>query len=347
MLNDFEILDRAEILYPEMEEIADLRRFIIDGDWSSFFRLVELSDPIDGFIPSDIDLEDIKKTILHNNLHSLFRILEKKLETYSDELNVKEYFEDLRKATLEKNIHSIFRIIHKPSLKKIIVNSDVRTLYKWLCASTNSTLLKGLYSLYSRDIPYSADCVSRGQLLSKLWLINEIRHLNLELGLTYLLGGWYATLGPLLKDYNINLTALRSFDVNPDCELIAERINKDWVIENWKFKAITADIHNLNYIKSSYKTKNKDQKEFLIEETPNTLINTSCEHIRDYLDWYNKIPNGMLLILQSNDYFTNQEHINCVRDLEDFKTQTPLATCLFAGELDLGLYKRFMLIGYK
>jgi hypothetical protein len=347
MLNDFEILDRAEILYPDIEELSDLRRFIIDEDWSSFFRLVETVDPLDGLIQTGVDLENLKKTILQNNLHSLFRIIENKLGTCSENTNIKEYFEDLRKATLEKNIHSIFRIIERPSLKKIIVNSDLRTLYKWLCAITNSTLLKGLYSLYTREISYSTDCVSRGQLLSKLWLIQEIRLLNLELGVTYLLGGWYATLGPLLKDYNINLTALRSFDIDPHCSTIAERINKEWEMSNWKFKATTLDIHNLDYKISSYKTLNNIGQGILIEESPNTLINTSCEHIENYHGWFNKVPSGMLLILQSNDYFSNHEHVNCVKNLGDFKEQTPLATYLFEGELDLGLYKRFMLIGYK
>ena len=36
---------------------------------------------------------------------------------------------------------------------------------------------------------------------------------------------------------------------------------------------------------------------------PDTIINTSCEHIRNFNSWYNAIPQGKLLILQSNNFF--------------------------------------------
>jgi hypothetical protein len=83
---------------------------------------------------------------------------------------------------------------------------------------------------------------------------------------------------------------------------------------------------------------------------PDTIINTSCEHIPNFKEWYNKIPAGKLVILQSNNFFELDEHINCVNDLDDFASQAPLSEILYEGELDLSKhvnYTRFMRIGIK
>ena len=66
-----------------------------------------------------------------------------------------------------------------------------------------------------------------------------------------------------------------------------------------------------------------------------------------FTEWYDGIPAGMLMVLQSNDMFDEEDHVNCVADLEDFKRQAPLSELLFAGALPLKRYTRFMLIGRK
>jgi hypothetical protein len=53
-----------------------------------------------------------------------------------------------------------------------------------------------------------------------------------------------------------------------------------------------------------------------------------------------------LLVLQSNNYDI-PEHVRIAQSLEEFKTQAKLSRIVYSGELDLPLYKRFMIIGYK
>jgi hypothetical protein len=84
-----------------------------------------------------------------------------------------------------------------------------------------------------------------------------------------------------------------------------------------------------------------------IADNPDTIINTSCEHIENFAEWYAKIPDGKLVILQSNNFFDVQEHVNCVKDITEFSNMAPMSNTLYAGDLDLPKYKRFMLIGYK
>jgi hypothetical protein len=77
------------------------------------------------------------------------------------------------------------------------------------------------------------------------------------------------------------------------------------------------------------------------------VINTSCEHItqEQYETWLDKRNNDQLLVLQSNNYIID-EHVRPVGNLEKFKEQSHI-NVLWAGELVLPLYTRWMIIGYK
>ena len=79
------------------------------------------------------------------------------------------------------------------------------------------------------------------------------------------------------------------------------------------------------------------------------IFNTSCEHLTDeqYRKWFNNIPKNTKIVLQSNNYYEHEEHINCVADIDEFKRKSNLTTIEYAGELELPKYKRFMIIGLK
>jgi hypothetical protein len=55
------------------------------------------------------------------------------------------------------------------------------------------------------------------------------------------------------------------------------------------------------------------------------------------------MPHNTLFVLQSNNYEI-PEHVRTAKDLETFKIQCGI-NVLWAGELELPLYKRFMIIG--
>jgi len=77
------------------------------------------------------------------------------------------------------------------------------------------------------------------------------------------------------------------------------------------------------------------------------VINTSCEHVEDFERFYARVPDGQQLVLQSNDYVTCAEHVNCVSDLAAFRAQAPMRERLFEGKRRMRRYTRFMLIGRK
>jgi hypothetical protein len=131
----------------------------------------------------------------------------------------------------------------------------------------------------------------------------------------------------MLFQSDVPVVNIRSIDIDPVCEPIAVNMNK---IEEMvgKFRAVTADM-------------------CAIRSDADVIINTSCEHItqEQYDLWLSGMPHNSLFVLQSNNY-NIPEHVRIANSLDEFKKQCNI-DAIWAGELELPLYKRFMIIGKK
>ena len=249
---------------------------------------------------------------------------------------------------LDNNFYSLNRLIGNLEDEfKVALHNDKYALWRVLDKYTNSKYTEPLKKLYMEDIDFDSDCLSKGQIASKKWLVDNLKDLNLDLGLVYLCAGWYATVVPLFIENKILFSSIRSFDVDPDVWKIAEIFNKESLLDSWKFKAQTKDIFDINYNRHVYETIKSDGTKEQCKDVPDTIINTSCEHIENFQEWYSKIPNGKLVILQSNDYFEIEDHVNCVKSNLEFEKMAPMSEVYFAGNLPLEKYTRFMRIGRK
>lgn len=201
------------------------------------------------------------------------------------------------------------------------------------------------------------DAFSKGQLKSKLWALDILEQINLKKDMRsiLILCGWYGTFSKMFMDrWGVDsFERIRSLDKDSLCMPIADQLNKEAMITNWLFKAVTGDIFNIEFDKSKEKVETKlemqgkDGRQW-DEWTPYDLIvNTSCEHIENFQEWYESLPDGQLLLLQSNNFFSCEGHVNCVASKEDFQKQTPMTQRLFAGSLPFDQYTRYMVIGYK
>lgn len=209
-------------------------------------------------------------------------------------------------------------------------------------------------SLYKAITSHSGcnwqDALSNGQLSSKFWLLDEVKKLNLNLGKVFICAGWVGVLPALMfKDSDIHFDIIRSFDIDPACADAADVLNSEYVKNNWKFKATTLDIFDINYENHPFQcwSKSNNRMSYPVDIIPDTIINTSCDHIFPFDKWYNLIPDSKLIILQNNDYKHDDEHINNISDLEEMKSQAPMQKLLFEGTLVLSEYNRYMLIGIK
>jgi hypothetical protein len=169
----------------------------------------------------------------------------------------------------------------------------------------------------------------KGQVNSKVWLAENligfvpVRPLNIVI-----YGGWNGVLASILFNSNIAVKRITSVDIDPVCEDIANTVNKRQEMQG-KFSAVTADMCEY--------TTNAD-----------VVINTSCEHItqEQYEQWLNNQPNDAVFVLQSNNYFTHDEHVRCAIDLTDFTRMSKLKP-YYRGTLDTPKYERYMIIGKK
>jgi hypothetical protein len=177
----------------------------------------------------------------------------------------------------------------------------------------------------SDDPMRTMDAFWSGQLNSKEWLITNLRKNVNKFVSIDIHGGWVGVLASMLFQSDIYVKNIRSIDIDPTCEPIATMMNKKEEIAG-KFRAVTADM-------------------CAIRSDADVVINTSCEHItQDQYDlWLSGMPYNTLLVLQSNNY-NIPEHVRIANDLDEFKTQSKI-NVLWAGELELPLYKRFMIIG--
>ena len=331
----FRILDNEE-----------LRKSVIEKNLHSIFRL--LPNKVSG------EIEDLRKAIIEENLHALFRLVDaEELRKAVVEENLHSIFrmsnstEDFQSAVTEENLHSIFRLIEDEDLRKLLLEDNTWKLWPILHRYTNTQFVEGFKNFFVNGTEIWDDCFSRGQLKSKLWLIDTLKACDVELGTVFFCAAWYATLATMLFESNIKVDKVRSFDIDPSCRSIAETFNKPWVKDEWLFKACTKDIMDIDYDYESYEVQRADGTLCPLDDTPDTIINTSCEHIPNFKEWYNKIPTGKLVILQSNNFFEVEEHVNCVGSIEEFAVKAPMQNILYSGELELHKYTRYMLIGYK
>jgi hypothetical protein len=264
---------------------------------------------------------------------------------------------DFRRAYVDKDLSSIFRIVtdqNKDDIRKVVMEHNEWSMYKLLSQYIDTSFVQTFKRLLSENISIDEDCFSRGQLQSKKWLIDELKKIDgrtsdLKFGTIFLCAGWYGTLATMLFENDFDIKKIRSFDIDENCQKIAEIFNKIWITDDWKFKAITEDMHNINYKRHTWScwSNANNRMSHPVTEEPDTIINTSCEHIENFAEWYAKIPQGKLVILQTNNYFDLPEHVNCSDSLNTFANSTPITNVLYQGELALEKYSRYMRIGYK
>ena len=197
---------------------------------------------------------------------------------------------------------------------------DIKDIKFWMDAIRNS-----------EDRDRTLDSFWGGQLESKTWLVETLEKTSRITNAKIVIhGGWNGVLAAMLFNSNIGIKHITSIDIDPTCKEIATTINKKYEMEG-KFKAITADMCNYEYT-----------------EHADIIINTSCEHITQpaYDKWLENTPKGCKIVLQSNNYFELDEHINCSNSIEDFENKSGLKISSSA-ELELPKYTRFMIIGSK
>ena len=204
-----------------------------------------------------------------------------------------------------------------------------------------------LRQLRQKDV---LDSFSPNQFLSKMNLINHIKSLDIlnKDSEIVIFGSWYGSI--LIPAFYNDVKKITCIDMDSDVIYRAKyELFKDFDVD-----FITDDIFE------TYRDQYKDTTLF---------INTSCEHMRPMKEWGPEGPKSKFFdnkfgvpktyktswwkkvspayfAFQSNAMFDIPTHINCVKNIEEFKKQLPdKAEVLIEDTIPDERGNRFTLIG--
>ena len=174
------------------------------------------------------------------------------------------------------------------------------------------------------------DSVSQGQYDSKKWLCDELKKIKIhQPSHIDIIGSWFAfpmieMLANIIKIKQVDL-----FDIDENCH------------------SVTAQY--INHFDMDFKIAQfSDAFERKDWRRRHIVINTSSEHMKDTAllkSHYKDYPTTPLLVLQSNNYFELNEHVNCVNSENDLIEKNQIREVYFKGKQSLPIYDRYMVIG--
>ena len=192
------------------------------------------------------------------------------------------------------------------------------------------------------DIAQSFD---EKQIKSKEWLVEELFKVFHDRGeqtiskikKINILGSWYGQIISQLITSRIivkeEFLGLEKFKELKKEDLLIKKSN----LNLYEIDDETIKIGKLYNPESRF--INQDVTKIDFSGGDKLIINTSCEHMKPI-----KIKKCMVA-LQSNNYFTVEDHVNCVNNVEELIDQYNFYKIYYKGELNFEKYKRFMVIG--
>ena len=171
------------------------------------------------------------------------------------------------------------------------------------------------------------DSFSPNQFKSKLKLINHIKNLNIlnKDSEIVIFGSWYGSI--LIPAFYNDVKQITAIDKDP--KVISKAKYK--IFKHYNVDFISKDV--FDWAPDSSRIKKTD-----------LIINTSCEHMRPMKEL--KLDTKSYFAFQSNNMTNIVGHINCVRDIKEFKSQLPdNANVMIEDEIKDDRGTRFLLIG--
>lgn len=271
-----------------------------------------------------------------------------------------EFTGDLKSKTYVDFLLSLMYANNGPIINN--ENLDMKEFVHHLRKYANNPILDIFYKYFrmEKDPISLQDAFSRGQVNSKIWAMDELLKIKKDFDTVYVLGGWYGQIR-LFLEQAIKYNKIRIFDCDTQACVVSDKIFNFSHIQDYKVKSVemkipmmssSDDEKNMSWITRTgctYNIKNYSTEKEISEKTqPDLIFNTSAEHMPSI--WYQKFLNrpmesDPLFVIQSNNLFGVDEHVNCVHSIDHMCKKFPMSRLEYAGEQELFGYKRFMVIG--
>ena len=224
---------------------------------------------------------------------------------------------------------------------------NTRRVFRYICHTIQDSYLQDIskFTIQFSKIDFN-DFLSRGQIESKIWLIDTIKMLfkDNNLGNVAVLGCWYNFLGALLFDL-FDVKKIRGFDIDPTVTYFSDMLLEKYVHQDWKYKCVNLNVEDLQFKDGMLKYHVTSLSNKIIKEITNfdIFINTSSEHMSD--KWIKSIPKDKIIILQTNNMNSLEEHINCCESLDHaVEKYSKYGKIIWAGsKVMITDYERYMI----
>jgi hypothetical protein len=179
-------------------------------------------------------------------------------------------------------------------------------------------------------------CFTHGQWESKIWLVEkleqEIQRHSLDFSDTHVLGSWLGLLGMVMYSRGFPFKHLHNYDLS-ERSLEKAKIFLDSLRVTGRLTQTQQDVNLLTYANDNI-----------------LVCNTSVDNIEGS-EWFDRIPSGALVALQTRSGNNVNDEVNVCNSLAEFKWQFPLKDVLYLGSKYFSYpefsYYRYMLIGIK
>lgn len=203
-----------------------------------------------------------------------------------------------------------------------------------------------------KDIIYSYPNIDFSSFLNKenakvySWVVQQMQYAFGEkyLGTMYVLGGGMGVLPAMLLDTRLRFENIRSFDINGVCQFLADEMMSKELLADWRFKATTQDLFNIDYAEHTFITQL--QNGTLSEaytESPGTVINTNVSYLKNYKDWYQMLPDMRRVVVVGETGDVPKPFASS----QNFNKQFPMSFELYTGVISYDNKQYYMKIGYK
>jgi hypothetical protein len=250
-------------------------------------------------------------------------------------------------------LRDFVKILDSDDIEKSILEYCIKHLNE---KDTSDKIFRSIFD-YKKKINDDAiyDAMSRSQIKSKIWLVEELENVRQRLPdpvykQIVVMAGWFGQI-KTIYDKKLTYRKMRIVELDKSACETSDYIFNLAELENYKVKAVNANINDLTLHKNGYEwdVENfKDNTKYSEKFLPDVIINTSAEHMTE--EWFNQIrfkemESNPIVAIQSNNLFEIPDHINCVHSIDHMKKKFPMREIYYEGELQLKGYKRVMLIG--
>ena len=261
---------------------------------------------------------------------------------------LEEYLNFKNKKEEISFVRDLVRILDSENIEKAMLDYCLKNLHEHDLKDKIFRGIKDYEKKVNKDDIY--DAFSRSQIKSKIWLLEELAKIDTHYDSVVVMAGWFGQLKSMY-DEKMSSNKFRIVELDKQACNSSDYIFNLSNLENYKVKAVNADINNLTLHKNGYEwdVENfKDGTKYSEKFLPDLIINTSAEHMNE--EWFHQIrfkelASNPIVAIQSNNLFDIPDHINCVHSVDHMKKKFPMKEILFEGELQLKGYKRVMLIG--